>query len=606
MDPLPSPNGPPQRGVLAGALDLPNGIPGKDVFRRVLMALQPAAFQACFASWLGSLRTAAAATTGVTQPVLAVDGKTLRRSHDRGKGLGALHSVSVWASEFGLSLGQVACDEKSNEITAIPELLRLVDIKGAIITIDAMGTQKAIAAQIVDGGADYVLALKGNQETLHQEVIDYIDEQQRRTFVGVTVRRHQTEEKGHGREERRSYLHMEVSEGPVGDPAVDGVEVDRHGDLGMRARRERDDGDALLHQQPPRGREAIRARGSQPLGHRKRLPLVPGHDVPRGRIADPRAELAGELRVAESVHVIAVEAASWPRQHRHEAAQLRLERRLLTESHWWDNDLVAAGPGALHYEGRPAVGCKPLEIQTRDELLAYIRRMQANHREGLLDMVGADEDLDQLIRVCLTNPGDIRGFIEANYPKEYAAMGDASTRKDEGPPTPVGLPASSPTTPAFSEITDDKGRPMTYWGGLAAENQREIRLLTADEIEAKLLQNSRYLHEPLTGNEKKLIRDVLLLCRTPEPVAAGDMPYDELKEHCLKAQDAAIERGDQLFHARQRIYELEAQIRSTMPVVVDLVAGANPIEGVPSTHLMQQWKIEQAKACAEAWVLKWK
>ena len=82
--------------------------------------------------------------------------------------------------------------------------------------------------------------------------------------------------------------------------------------------------------------------------------------------------------------------------------------------------------------------------------------------------------------------------------------------------------------------------------------------------------------------------------------------YDELKEHCLKAQDAAIERGDQLFHARQRIYELEAQIRSTMPVVVDLVAGANAIEGVPSTHLMQQWKIEQAKAFAEAWVLKWK
>ena len=92
-------------------------------------------------------------------------------------GLGALHSVSVWASEFGLSLGQVACAEKSNEITAIPELLRLVDIKGAIITIDAMGTQKAIAAQIIEGKADYVLALKGNQETLHQAVIDHIDEQ---------------------------------------------------------------------------------------------------------------------------------------------------------------------------------------------------------------------------------------------------------------------------------------------------------------------------------------------------------------------------------------------------------------------------------------------
>ena len=132
---------------------MPNGVPRKDVFRRVLMALKPAAFQACFANWLQSLRAEAAAATGVEQPVLAVDGKTARRSHDRKNGLGALHSVSVWASEFGLSLGQVACAEKSNEITAIPELLRLVDIKGAIITIDAMGTQKAIAAQIIEGEA---------------------------------------------------------------------------------------------------------------------------------------------------------------------------------------------------------------------------------------------------------------------------------------------------------------------------------------------------------------------------------------------------------------------------------------------------------------------
>jgi hypothetical protein len=136
---------------LVEVLDLPNGIPRKDVFRRVLMALKPGAFQACFVNWLQSLRAAAATATGVKQPVLAVDGKTARRSHDRKNGLGALHSVSVWASDFGLSLGQVACAEKSNEITAIPELLRLVDIKGSIITIDAMGTQKAIAEPIIEG-----------------------------------------------------------------------------------------------------------------------------------------------------------------------------------------------------------------------------------------------------------------------------------------------------------------------------------------------------------------------------------------------------------------------------------------------------------------------
>ncbi len=135
---------------LLNVLPLPKGIPRKDVFRRVLSALKPEAFQTCFANWLASLRARAAAATGIDQPVLAVDGKTLRRSHDRRKGLGALHSVSVWASEFGLTLGQVATEEKSNEITAIPEVLKLVDLQGAIVTIDAMGTQKAIAAQVVE------------------------------------------------------------------------------------------------------------------------------------------------------------------------------------------------------------------------------------------------------------------------------------------------------------------------------------------------------------------------------------------------------------------------------------------------------------------------
>src|SRR5271166_354053 len=191
---------------LLEALDLPNGIPRKDVFRRVLVQVRPSAFQACFANWLQSLRATAAEATGVKQPILAVDGKTARRSHDRGKGLGALHSVSVWAREFGLSLGQVACAEKSNEITAIPEVLKLVDIKGALITIDAMGTQKAIAETIIDGEADYVLALKGNQETLHQAVIDHIDEQLKGDLA--QAREHVTIEKGHGREEMRTYLQL--------------------------------------------------------------------------------------------------------------------------------------------------------------------------------------------------------------------------------------------------------------------------------------------------------------------------------------------------------------------------------------------------------------
>ncbi len=197
---------------LLKVLPLPHGIPRKDVFRRVLMTLKPGAFQACFANWLQSLRAKATAATGVEQPVLSVDGKTARRSHNRKHGLGALHTVSVWASEFGLSLGQVACAEKSNEITAIPELRRLVDIRGAIITIDAMGTQKAIAEQIVEGQADYVLALKGNQETLHQAVIDHIHEQWEDDFARVKARRHHTQETGHGRDETRSYIQMPVPE----------------------------------------------------------------------------------------------------------------------------------------------------------------------------------------------------------------------------------------------------------------------------------------------------------------------------------------------------------------------------------------------------------
>jgi predicted transposase YbfD/YdcC len=199
---------------LVTALDLPNGVPGKDVFRRVLLALRPEAFRACFVSWLESLRAQAAATTGVEQPILAVDGKTARRSHDRKNGLGALHSVTVWASEFGLSLGQVACAEKSNEITAIPEVLRLVDLKGAIITIDAMGAQKAIAARIIDAEGDYVLALKGNQETLHRAVIDYIDEQLGGELEGA--QEHVTVETGHGREETRTYLQLPAPEGLPG------------------------------------------------------------------------------------------------------------------------------------------------------------------------------------------------------------------------------------------------------------------------------------------------------------------------------------------------------------------------------------------------------
>ena len=197
-----------KRDLLIGILPLPNGIPCKDVFRRVLATLQPAAFQVCFVNWLQSLRQSAADATGIDQPIVAIDGKTLRRSHDAAKGLGALHSVSAWLSDFGLSLGQVATEEKSNEITAIPEILRLVDIRGAIVTIDAIGTQTKIAKQIVDGEGDYVLPVKGNQGKLQQAVEEYVNQQMDNDFEGIGARKFVTKEDGHGRKETRHYIQM--------------------------------------------------------------------------------------------------------------------------------------------------------------------------------------------------------------------------------------------------------------------------------------------------------------------------------------------------------------------------------------------------------------
>jgi predicted transposase YbfD/YdcC len=208
---------------LTRVLDLPGGVPGKDVFRRVLALIKPAAFQACFAHWLASLRQRAEERTDIERPTFAVDGKQNRRSHDRSKGLGALHSVSIWASEYGLSRGQVACDAKSNEITAIPELLKRVDIRGAIITIDAMGTQKGIAAQVVDQEGDDVSALKGNQETIPDAVIESLDEQMGNDFEGVQVRRRTTVETAHGREETRHDFHLPVPETLAGREAWEGL-----------------------------------------------------------------------------------------------------------------------------------------------------------------------------------------------------------------------------------------------------------------------------------------------------------------------------------------------------------------------------------------------
>ena len=178
-------------------LALPNGIPSHDTFGRVFAALDPAAFESAFLGWVQAL---AATTAG---QVVAIDGKTLRRSHDRAAGKGPLHLVSAWASANRLVLGQVAVDAKSHEITAIPALLDVLAIAGCVVTIDAMGCQREIAAKIVTREADYVLALKDNHPTLRELVAFQFVRARETGFTGIAHSAHETVEKDHGRLEVR-------------------------------------------------------------------------------------------------------------------------------------------------------------------------------------------------------------------------------------------------------------------------------------------------------------------------------------------------------------------------------------------------------------------
>jgi predicted transposase YbfD/YdcC len=186
-------------------LVLPNGIPSHDTIARLFARLDPDEFRRGFLGWIGGLQEA------TQRRVIAVDGKTQRGSHDRAKGKSALHLVHAWATANHLLLGQVAVDEKSNEITAIPELLRVLELSGAIVTIDAMGCQKEIARTIREGGADYILALKGNHEHLHEQVVAFFDGAcaHRRKRGGIGYHREWSE--GHGRDEcRRCWATSEI------------------------------------------------------------------------------------------------------------------------------------------------------------------------------------------------------------------------------------------------------------------------------------------------------------------------------------------------------------------------------------------------------------
>ncbi len=188
-------------------LHLPNGAPSHDTFERIFARLDPVAFQRCFGSWT----RAASEALGITH--IAIDGKTLRGSGGGASGLGQLHLVSAWATDAGLSLGQVAVEGKSNEITAIPKLLELLDLKGAFVTIDAMGCQKEIAKRVVEGGGEYLLAVKGNQERLFDDVREVIGTALDEGAGGSDYEVHVTEEVTHGRKRTRTYVVVKAVEG---------------------------------------------------------------------------------------------------------------------------------------------------------------------------------------------------------------------------------------------------------------------------------------------------------------------------------------------------------------------------------------------------------
>jgi predicted transposase YbfD/YdcC len=189
-----------KRDWFAKFLDLSAGIPSHDRFNAVLAAIKPVEFEKCFLSWITALHSI---TDG---QVVAIDGKTLRRSFDAASSKSAIHMVSAWATANHISLGQVVVDAKSNEITAIPRLLEMLEISGSFVTIDAMGCQTEIAKKIVEQKADYCLAVKGNQPTLHNGVVDFFYDHMGDDFARTKARRHHTEEKGHGRDEARDYI----------------------------------------------------------------------------------------------------------------------------------------------------------------------------------------------------------------------------------------------------------------------------------------------------------------------------------------------------------------------------------------------------------------
>jgi predicted transposase YbfD/YdcC len=304
---------------LRGFLKLPEGIPSHDTFGRVFSLLQPEAFEQCFRAWVASIRTV------IPGEIIAIDGKTLRRSHDRAKGLAALHLVSAWASANSVVLGQVATEAKSNEITAIPALLELLTLKGCIVTIDAMGCQTKIAEQIIAQGGDYVLALKGNQETLAAEVEEAFIDADARDYADMETDFFETVERAHGRVETRRYRTLTDLSGVSRHPLWKGMNmigiVESTGEINGKCSTE------TRHFIGSIGPDAQTQclRRTPALGDREQAALGPRRVLPRGRLPRTRDPRPREPRGAAPHRHDAPQAGPRQARHQDQTTQGRLE-----------------------------------------------------------------------------------------------------------------------------------------------------------------------------------------------------------------------------------------------------------------------------------------
>lgn len=280
-------------------LALPGGIPSHDTFRRVLGLLDRKQFAAGLFRWTQALHEA---TGG---KLIAIDGKALRRSFAKKSGKARLHLVTAWASENGLTLGQVACEDKSNEITAIPELLKLLSLQGCTVTIDAMGCQKEIAEQIREQGGHYVLALKGNQPSLEADLLALAEEGINTDFEHLRQETHATQEKGHGREEERLVQAIEIPQ----DHPQRRVWRDLRTLVVVNARRVQNGQETwetrlYISSHPPRAKslaEAIRKHWSIENGQHWVLDIAFGEDARRQQDRNGGANLAAVRRLTLSL-----------------------------------------------------------------------------------------------------------------------------------------------------------------------------------------------------------------------------------------------------------------------------------------------------------------